>query len=100
MRPRGETFPALTAQERIATAVLDDVNGLEGGMVVDLQPGGGPRSDIRTHDWQGVHCELRIPTQCALTPAALFMPSGWWREVRTAHTRRTRVERASPGLPC
>ena len=37
MRPRGTTFPALGAQERIARTTLDELS-VE-GMVVDLEPG-------------------------------------------------------------
>ena len=54
MRPRGKTWPALTAQERIAATNLDAALSEIDGLYVELQPGD-----------------------------ALLMPSGWWHEVRS-----------------
>ena len=53
LKPLGTTFPALTAQARIARTPRTELSAIE-GMQVELQPGD-----------------------------ALFMPSGWWHEVQS-----------------
>ncbi|EOD21565.1 hypothetical protein EMIHUDRAFT_117085 [Emiliania huxleyi CCMP1516] len=69
MRPQCSTWPALTAQERIAGTSLGaaELRGCE-GLIVELRPGD-----------------------------ALLMPSGWWHEVESVGDARDRLC-ASVGL--
>ena len=69
LRPRGSTFPALHAQERIATTQRAALAGALGGLSVELRPGD-----------------------------ALLMPSGWWHEVDSVADEQDDAVAGADGL--